>query len=212
MDNKVKRRLLALAVLAFLLAVLGGGIYASRIVTNAPEAEMKMQSATEGKETKRQLTLDEQVEEIVSSMSTTEKIGQLMMIGVQGTEANEDALYVLHQFHYGGIILFDRNLESKEQTKALVADLQAGADEKLPMFVAIDEEGGLVVRGKEFITPPPSQEKVGHLGESARAKSLAKDTAAELKELGINVNLAPVVDVGSGDGRSYSKEPDETLK
>ena len=43
-----------------------------------------------------------------------------MMIGVQGTEANEDALYVLHQFHYGGIILFDRNLESKAQTKLWV--------------------------------------------------------------------------------------------
>ena len=212
MGKKAKRRLIVVGVLAFLLAVLGGGIYASRMISNAPEAAARNTSVAEGRNEKRQLTLDEQVDEVISSMSTTEKIGQLLMIGVQGTKADEDSLYVLHQFHYGGIILFDRNLESKGQTKALIEDLQAGADEKLPMFIAIDEEGGIVVRGKDFITPPPSQEKVGSLGDAGRARKLARDTAAELKELGINVNFAPVADVGSGDGRSYSKEPYETLK
>ncbi len=211
MDKKVKRRLLAFCLLAFLLAVLGGGIYAARMTADAPKSSVREQSVATGQAEKRQLTLDEQVEEIVSSMSTTEKIGQMLMIGVQGTKANEDSLYVLHQFHYGGIILFDRNLESKEQTKALIKDLQTGADEKLPLFIAIDEEGGLVVRGKDFITAPPSQEKIGRTGEPERARQQAKGTAAELKEMGINVNFAPVADVGSGDGRSYSKEPYEVL-
>ncbi|BAL82037.1 hypothetical protein SELR_03290 [Selenomonas ruminantium subsp. lactilytica TAM6421] len=212
MDKMLKRRLMAAVVLVFLLAVLGGGLFASRLFPQVPAAVEKTKEALTGQETKRPLTIDEQVEEIVSSMSTTEKIGQLMVIGVQGTEANEDALYVLHQFHYGGIILFDRNLESKAQTKALVQDLQAGADEKLPLFVGIDEEGGRVVRGKDFITPPPSQEAVGKQGEPQQAQKLAKSTAAELKEMGINVNFAPVADVGAADGRSYSKEPYETLK
>lgn len=212
MNKKVKRRIIALGVLAFLLAVLGGGIYASRMISKSPAESGARQSVAARQEEKHHPTLDEQVEAIVSSMSTTEKIGQLLMIGIQGTTANEDSLYVLHQFHYGGIILFDRNLESEEQTKALVKDLQAGADEKLPLFVAIDEEGGLVARGKTFIAAPPSQEKIGRTGEPKRAYQQAKDTAAELKELGINVNFAPVADVGSGDERSYSKEAYETLK
>ncbi len=210
MDKKVKRRLIVLGVMAFLLAVLGGGIFASHFVSQEPAAE-KLQSAAVGK-VEKQLTLDEKVDELVSSMSTTEKIGQLMMIGVQGTAVNDDALYVLHQFHYGGIILFDRNLENKEQTKTFVYNLQAKADEKLPLFVAIDEEGGLVVRGKNFITPPPSQEEVGQHGKPEQAKKLAQDTAAELKAVGINLNFAPVADVGSQDSRSYSKDPYETLK
>lgn len=208
MDKKIRQRLIRFAILAFLLALLGGSFYVCRNDFSSVAADKQVSVDKE----KRALTFDEQVDEIVSAMSTTEKIGQLLMIGVQGTKADENSLYVLHQFHYGGIILFDRNLESKEQTKSLVEELQAGADEKLPMFIAIDEEGGIVVRGKDFITPPPSQEKVGSMGDVSRAKKLARDTAAELKDLGINVNFAPVADVGSGDGRSYSKEPYETLK
>lgn len=209
MDKKVKRRLIAFVVLVFLLV---GGIFVFSFISKEPELPEMPRVVITGQEEKSQLTIDEQVDEIVSTMSTTEKVGQLMMIGVQGTKANGDALYVLHQFHYGGIILFDRNLESKAQTKVLVEALQAGANEKLPLFVAIDEEGGMVVRGKEFITPPPSQEKVGQMGEPERARQLAKDTAAELKSLGINVNFAPVADVGAGNGRSYSKDSYETFK
>lgn len=150
--------------------------------------------------------IDEQTEEILDSMSLTEKIGQMMMIGVQGTEADADSLYVLHQFHYGGIIFFDRNLTSADQTKAMISDLQKNAQEKLPLFMAIDEEGGLVVRGAEFISPPPSQEEAASQGKPEYVKSLAMETAGSLRELGFNVNFAPVADVGSGDGRSYSED------
>ncbi|SDP66726.1 glycoside hydrolase family 3 protein [Selenomonas ruminantium] len=160
----------------------------------------------------KQLTLDEQVDALVAAMSTTEKVGQLLMFGVQGAEITDDAKYVLHQFHYGGVILFDRNLQSADQTKKLVDDLQKNADEKLPLFVAIDEEGGKVVRGSSFITPPPSQEDIGRKGEPALARAQAVEIAAKLKDIGVNVNFAPVADVGSGNGRSYSDDPQETGK
>jgi len=193
----------SLVVQAFIVVVLGIAIYV--FIGHAKEN-------AKGDDGNIHLSLDEQVNEIVSSMSTTEKIGQLIIIGVQGTKADENSLYVLHQFHYGGIILFDRNMENREQTKVLVESLQTGAEEKLPLFIAVDEEGGLVVRGRDFLATPPSQEQVGRQGDPALARSLAKDMACELKSMGINVNFAPVADVGSGDGRSYSKEPYETLK
>ena len=120
----------------------------------------KAQSDGTGSPAKQQ-TLDDKVNAIVDSMTTTEKVGQMVMIGVQGTEVTDDSLYMLHQYHMGGVILFDRNMESADQTKKLIADLQAQADQKVPLFIGVDEEGGQVVRGKSFLTPPPSEQAIG---------------------------------------------------
>lgn len=105
------------------------------------------------------LTIDEKVDKIVESMSQTEKLGQMVMIGIQGTKVDDDSLYMLHQFHMGGVILFDRNMDSPEQVKQLTSDLQAQSNEKVPLFIGIDEEGGDVVRMAEKLTPPPSQKR-----------------------------------------------------
>ena len=150
--------------------------------------------------------VDEQVEEILNKMTLTEKIGQMVMIGFNGTDVNEDILYMLRQFHMGGIILFDRNMESIEQVKKLTHDLQTKSDEKLPLFIAVDEEGGNIVRMKHVLKPPPSQEEIGNSGNVDEAKKWAIKISKNLKDMGINTNLAPVADVGSSDGRSYNKD------
>ena len=157
-------------------------------------------------------TLDEQVDRIVSSMSTSEKVGQMVMIGIHGQDVTDDSLYMLHQYHTGGVVLFDRNLASTEQVTALTEHLQAQADQKVPLFIGIDEEGGDVVRGKGFLTPPPSQKEIGAAGEVTAAEEWASKTAVSLKKMGINVNFAPVADVGSPDRRSYSTDPDQVTK
>ena len=155
-------------------------------------------------------TLDEKVEGIVVNMTPAEKVGQMMMIGIQGDTVTDDSLYMLHQYHIGGVILFDRNLVSAEQTKNLNEDLQVQAEEKVPLFIGIDEEGGDVVRGRSFIQPPSSQRQIGAAGDLTAAEGAANRTAKELKELGFNVNFAPVADVGASS-RSFSTDP-ETVK
>lgn len=152
------------------------------------------------------LTIDEKVDKTVESMSQTEKLGQMVMIGIQGTKVDDDSLYMLHQFHMGGVILFDRNMDSPEQVKQLTSDLQAQSNEKVPLFIGIDEEGGDVVRMAEKLTPPPSQKEIGATGDIEQAKTWAIKTAKSLKDMGINVNFAPVADVGSNDKRSYSTD------
>lgn len=152
------------------------------------------------------LTIDEKVDKTVASMSKTEKIGQMVMIGIQGTKVDDDSLYMLNQYHMGGVILFDRNMESPEQVKQLTSDLQAQSNEKVPLFIGIDEEGGDVVRMAEKLTPPPSQKEIGSTGDIEQAKTWAIKTAKSLKDMGINVNFAPVADVGSNDKRSYSTD------
>ena len=142
------------------------------------------------------------VEEILKSMTLEEKIGQMMIIGFYGTAFNDDVNYMLSNYYMGGIILYDRNMESKAQVKTLTADLQAGR--KIPLFVAIDEEGGIVSRMKHDLTPPPSQKEIGQSGDSTLAYSYAKNIAQELKNIGVNLNFAPVADVGTPDDRSFS--------
>ena len=159
----------------------------------------------------QELTIDEKVDKIVNSMTQTEKIGQMVMIGIQGTEVNDDSLYMLHQFHFGGVILFDRNMQSVEQVKKLTSDIQTKSDEKIPLFIGIDEEGGEVTRMENALTPPPSQQKIGESNDPEKAKQWASSTAKELKNMGINVNFAPVADVGSNDTRSYSKDTNTVI-
>ena len=157
------------------------------------------------------LTIDEKVDKIVASMSQTEKLGQMVMIGIQGTKVDDDSLYMLNQYHMGGVILFDRNMESPEQVKQLTSDLQAQSNEKVPLFIGIDEEGGDVVRMAEKLTPPPSQKEIGATGDIEQAKTWAIKTAKSLKDMGINVNFAPVADVGSNDKRSYSTDANTVI-
>ena len=157
------------------------------------------------------LTIDEKVDKIVESMSQTEKLGQMVMIGIQGTKVDDDSLYMLNQYHMGGVILFDRNMESPEQVKQLTSDLQAQSNEKVPLFIGIDEEGGDVVRMAEKLTPPPSQKEIGATGDTEQAKTWAIKTAKSLKDMGINVNFAPVADVGSNDKRSYSTDANTVI-
>lgn len=191
-------------IIVIVLAILG---ISNRSIFN--DNEQVIQDKQQIKQ--ENLTIDKKVDQIVASMSKTEKIGQMVMIGIQGTKVDDDSLYMLNQYHMGGVILFDRNMESPEQVKQLTSDLQAQSNEKVPLFIGIDEEGGDVVRMAEKLTPPPSQKEIGATGDIEQAKTWAIKTAKSLKDMGINVNFAPVADVGSNDKRSYSTDANTVI-
>lgn len=146
------------------------------------------------------------IEEQLRSMTLEEKVGQMIMGGFYGTELNDDVRYMLNNFHFGGMILFDRNMESIAQTKKLTDDIQAFAKQKAPLLVALDEEGGYVARGKNFLEPAPSQESIGLSGDVNAANHWARYNATILKSIGVNINFAPVADVGSKDTRSFGND------
>lgn len=197
------RKKIIITVIVIAIIILGILLNNKNIFSNAEESKSAQEETPIAQQN---LTIDEKVDKIVASMSKTEKIGQMVMIGIQGTKVDDDSLYMLHQFHMGGVILFDRNMESPEQVKQLASDLQTQSNEKVPLFIGVDEEGGDVVRMAEKLTPPPSQKEIGATGDIEQAKTWAIKTAKSLKEMGINVNFAPVADVGSNDNRSYSTD------
>lgn len=148
----------------------------------------------------------EPVLEKIRAMTPAQKAGQLMLVGLEGTEPGEDFAKELQENQYGGVILFDSNLASAEQTKQLTTKLQ-NLSTQSPLLIGVDEEGGQVARMKGFVLPPPSEAAIGRTGDPKQAKQWAEKTAGKLKTLGFNLNLAPVADIGSANERSYSNDP-----
>ena len=160
-----------------------------------------------------ELSPEEKVDKLVANMSDADKVGQLLMIGIHGKILNDDAKFMLNEYRVGGIILFDRNMESKDQVKSLITDInKTGKSAGLtPLFIGIDQEGGAVARMEDQLIKVPPAEEVGK--ESVeQAASLAKQVGTELKDLGFNINFAPVADLGLTYGRSFSTNPDEVVR
>ena len=160
-----------------------------------------------------ELSPEQKVDKLVANMSDADKVGQLLMIGIHGKTLNDDAKFMLNEYRVGGIILFDRNMESKDQVKTLIADInKAGKSAGLtPLFIGIDQEGGAVARMEDQLIKVPPAEALGK-EPIEQAVSLAKQSGTELKDLGFNINFAPVADLGLTYGRSFSTNPDEAVR
>lgn len=160
-----------------------------------------------------ELSPEQKVDKLVANMSDADKVGQLLMIGIHGTTLNDDAKFMLNEYRVGGIILFDRNMESKDQVKTLITDInKAGKSAGLtPLFLGIDQEGGAVARMDDKLIKVPPAEEVGKMPVE-QTVSLAKQSGTELKDLGFNINFAPVADLGLTYGRSFSTNPDEVVR
>ncbi|MGN0135117.1 glycoside hydrolase family 3 N-terminal domain-containing protein [Anaerotignum sp.] len=169
---------------------------------------------TEAEETPPK-TETERIAEIIENMTPAEKAGQLLMAdfrqnadGTGMTTLSAEAREAISTYHIGGVILFAENLDTAEQTKQLTADLQAAAE--LPLFLGIDEEGGLVSRLDKSNIP---HEPIPAAAEIEDAAAAGRIIGEELKELGINVDFAPVADVNTNPdnpvigSRSFSSDP-----
>ncbi len=116
------------------------------------------------------------------------------MLGFNGLELNEELKHVIRKFRAGGIILFKPNISSPDQLQRLCADAKAYArDCGLPeLFIAVDQEGGAVARLRDPFTEFPGNP---HVRTQDDARTFARVTAGELWDMGINMNMAPVMDV-----------------
>jgi beta-N-acetylhexosaminidase len=142
----------------------------------------------------------------VRSANLDVKIGQMVMVGFRGLEVDNEHFIVrdIRDRHVGGVVLFDydvptrqpiRNIESPSQVKALIASLKSVS--ATPLLVTIDQEGGIIARLKERHGFPPTVSHQ-HLGKLDDLQTTYKQTALiakTLADLGINLNLAPVVDL-----------------
>jgi len=167
------------------------------------------------------------ISSLYAEVSLEKRVGQMLMVGFHGTSApaNSQICRDIKKYNLGAVILFDynpvnkkkpKNISTKSQLKKLTSQLQAcSADGKL--LIAVDQEGGRVQRLKSkygFYGKFPKASDVIKMDQS-KIKSTYTKMSAELKSVGINYDLAPVVDLDinmknhviHGLGRSFGKDP-----
>src|SRR6056297_1741296 len=152
----------------------------------------------------------------LKNMSLAEKVGQLFQVGFHSKTIDKEIEDLIKNYHIGGVIYFSRNIENLEQTSILSKNLQELALNNgagIPLFISVDQEGGKVRRIKD-LTYFPANIEIGATGDKKISRKAAAVTAKELKEIGINVNLAPVLDVNNNQSnpvigsRSFGADPE----
>jgi len=160
-------------------------------------------------------------------------VGELLLVGFGGTqvEGNDDIRSLVCDVKVGGLILFERdtrsgearNITSPEQVRQLTSDIQALALQCAgrPVLIAADNEGGLVMRLSTRVgyLPTPPAQAFGDAGDPAATQLEARRMGGNLREAGINWNLAPVVDVAINplnpavvtSGRTFSSDPQQVI-
>jgi beta-N-acetylhexosaminidase len=138
--------------------------------------------------------------------------GQRFMIGFGGTVLDNELKYLIDTIKIGGVVLFSRNIQNPSQLKTLCDSIQnyARSCGLPPLIIAVDQEGGEVARLKAPFTVFPGNSKMKNEED---ARNFATTTAEELSKVGINMDLAPVLDItpknikGIMSNRSFGHDP-----
>jgi beta-N-acetylhexosaminidase len=156
-------------------------------------------------------------DDLLAAMNLEQKIGQVMIIGFDGTTVDADLRQMIAEYHVGGVILFARNVQSPAQVAELTNELQSIARESghPGLFVAVDQEAGRVARLTDAtgFTEFPSAMALTATGNPQNARRVAAAMAAEMRAVGINVDFAPDLDVNNNPSnpvigiRSFSSDP-----
>jgi beta-N-acetylhexosaminidase len=151
-----------------------------------------------------------------SSRNLRQQVGQLMIMGFDGTDLSPRLRTMLATLLPGGVILFKRNIEDAAQTHALLREAQKAS--ATPLFRSVDMEGGTVDRLRDVIARIPSAYDVGRTKSSKLFRSHGSLIGRQLRTLGFNVAFAPCVDLRLPESinvmgpRTVSSDPKETIR
>ncbi|MFD1607475.1 beta-N-acetylhexosaminidase [Oceanobacillus luteolus] len=136
----------------------------------------------------------------MASNDLKRKVGKLLIIGFDGKTLPDPIKEMIHDYHIGGIILFGRNIGTPQELLTLTSELQKEAKRagyEHPLLICVDQENGVVRRLGEGTTIFPGAMTLGATDDPENAFQVGLSSGAELKALGINWNLSPVVDVNN---------------
>lgn len=135
-------------------------------------------------------------------MTLSQKIGQLLIFGIPNPQLTSKEIEQLKSWHVGGVILFSRNLQNVSQSKKLISQLNESLSfPEHPLWLCVDQEGGVVVRLTEGVSVFPGNMALGATQDKTLAYQMGQTTAEEWGAFGVNVNFAPVLDL------SYPENP-----
>ena len=198
---------------------------ASAFCLSGCSEEPSEQAANEAPTAKATAAVDEdeaKVEKLMQSMTLEEKVWQMFFVRPEDitgmgnvVQAGETTKTALENYPVGGFVYFSQNIESREQLTEMIANVQSYS--KIPLFISVDEEGGRVARLGDAdigVTAHPPMAEIGASGDPERARDVGETIGRDLKELGFNMDFAPVADVITvennediGD-RSFGSDPE----
>ena len=161
----------------------------------APTPEPTVQAAPEPLATPEPTPTPDPIAQQVAALSTEEKVGQLLVAGIEGAVPGSDAEYALQTVKVGGVILFGSNVQSAEQLASLNNALKERNAGNLPLLLCVDEEGGTVSRMPPEVTDLPSSYDYIAAGGDAYARG--RVLGAECAAFGFHLDFAPSLDVWS---------------
>jgi len=153
-------------------------------------------------------------------MTVKQMLGQKLIFGFQGTQLPEEFKDLIREYQIGNVILFRYNVVSADQLRRLCSEIQTLILETTgyPAFIVIDQEGGLVSRLPEDAVTVPCAMAVAATDKPENARIAAEITIRQLQGLGINFNMAPVLDVNTNPEnpvigvRSFSDDPERAAR
>ena len=138
------------------------------------------------------------IAEQIKDMTIDEKLGQMLIVGLEGYEIDDGARQMIDELHVGGFILFGRNIESPEQLLKLNNSLKtANSANKIPLFISVDEEGGRISRIPKAIKNLPTNREIGKINNEEFSYEVGMLLAEKVSAFGFNMNFAPVLDINS---------------
>ena len=141
--------------------------------------------------------IDPIIEEI-GKMSIDEKIGQMIVVGIEGYDLNDNTKSLIEKSKVGGVILFSNNVQDTNQLLNLLNSLKSvNLQNKIPLFLSVDEEGGRVTRMPKEFKKFPTNKAIGKINNEALSYKIGSTIAYEIGSFGFNMDFAPVLDVNS---------------
>ena len=166
--------------------------------TDTPAAETTPAAAPSPTPTPEPTPPPDPIAEAVAAMSTEQKVSQLLVAGIEGTQLGQDAVQAVQDYQVGGVILFGRNVESAWQLAELTNGLKDLNGDYTPLFLCVDQEGGRVDRMPPEVERTPSAWSVGQtLDTEGVGAAYGALLAEECAAFGFNMDFAPSLDIWS---------------
>ena len=166
--------------------------------TDTPAAETTPAAAPSPTPTPEPTPTPDPIAEAVAAMTTEQKVSQLLVAGIEGTQLGQDAVQAVQDYQVGGVILFGRNVESAGQLAELTNGLKDLNGDYTPLFLCVDQEGGRVDRMPPEVERTPSAWSVGQtLDTEGVGAAYGALLAEECAAFGFNMDFAPSLDIWS---------------
>lgn len=138
------------------------------------------------------------IQQKINTMTLEEKIGQLVIAGIDDYTNNEHSKALINTYHVGGFILFKQNIKDTTQGLNLLNSLkETNLNNDIPLFLGVDEEGGRVSRMPSEFLKLPTNKSIGRINNTNFSNGIGEILGQELNAFGFNVDFAPVLDINS---------------